>query len=459
MKRRSLVQSAVVSACLGGTCGISLRAQEQLLDVLVVGSGAAGLAASIEAANAGASVALIEKEGFIGGDTLVSGGFYNCPGSALQKTLGIEDSQELYLSHIRASANGKGDPRLQEVLAQNALGTFDWLRKQGVVFEDRVYRIYGSNYQRCHKPVLARGTSYIQNLSQASLKAGVRILTNSKMLDFEKTGSTFEVSIRADGVIRQIKTKALVLCAGGFGNNPDLIAKYVPALNFVYSDSRGSGEVMEKAFERGVASENMDAVECVPEGSYLNDYSVRIYVLLDGLVFVNELGDRFANEMASRQELSKALIAQGKKKCYTIVDSYNLRMLDKMQQKNLYRAYFNGQVWKSNTIEDLCKTISLPVDKVLSSIKELPEENRPKVSPYWAVRMYPWVHYTLGGLKINEHAECLTKSGEVFEGLYAAGQLTGNLHGENRLGGNGLTDAFVFGRIAGKSAAKYAKRA
>ena len=113
-----------------------------------------------------------------------------------------------------------------------------------------------------------------------------------------------------------ITSRALILCAGGFANNPELIRRYVPNLNFKYSDSRGTGEVLQRAIEAGVQVENMDAVECIPEGSILSKYSARLYAMAPGTVFINEDGERFVDEAATRKTISEALIKQGAKRCW-----------------------------------------------------------------------------------------------------------------------------------------------
>ena len=366
-------------------------------------------------------------------------------------------SEEFYLQQITKSANGRGNPKVQARLAKEAGNTLNWLRKNGVTFGDEIYQIYGSGYRRSHKPVTALGSSYVQNLAAACLKNGVSIRTSTKLESFEVLPNQrgFRVSVSSNGVNSVITSRALILCAGGFANNRELIRRYVPNLNFKYSDSRGTGEVLQKAIEAGVQVENMDAVECIPEGSILSKYSARLYAMTPGTVFINEDGERFVDEAATRKTITEALIKQGAKRCWTIVDTRSVKRLDKSQQKNLYRAYFAGQVWKNDTLEALCKDINVPFDTVKTSFDQVDPTHRPSVAPYWAVRMYPWVHYTLGGISINEQAECLNRFGIPIPGLYAAGQITGSVHGENRLGGNGLTDAFTFGRIAGKNAAKW----
>lgn len=455
MKRRDFT-SYLTMLGLGFAPAISCAAIQY--DVLVVRSGAAGLSAALEAAQAGCKVILIEKESHVGGDTLRSGGFYNAPDPRLQELVHVADSPEFFFQQLEESANGKGDPSLRKILAYNSLETLEWLKKQGVVFEERVFQIYGAKHPRSHKPSLISGTSYIQKLTEACIKHGVEIKTESDFEDFLIEGTTIVgAKVSHKGLGESIFAKTLVLAAGGFGNNPEMVKRYVPSLKFVFSDSRGHGSVLQKAIDLGLKAENMDIVECVPEGSFLDQFSARIYVFVKNTLFVNQKGERFVDETAQRNVISKALIAQGDQRCYTIVGSENISKMGKDLQKNLYRAYFAGQVWKANTMEELCKTIDIPFAPIAKYIRKSDRSNIPTEAPFWAVRMYPWIHYTLGGLSINTDANCISSDGKVVPNLFAAGQITGNVHGENRLGGCGLTDAFVFGRIAGQNAAKAAK--
>lgn len=441
-------------------CAPAAFAKDIKCDILVVGAGGAGLAAALEASSISDSVMLIEKESFIGGDTLRSGGFFNAPDTEYQSRIGITDNVELYREQIMASANGRGNPKVQARLAEEAYNTLKWLKKHGVAFGEEIYQIYGSRYRRSHKPVTAMGSSYVQNLSAACLKNGVSIHTSTSFVDFRFLPNQrgFEVEIEKDGRKSTVRCRALILCAGGFANNPELIKRYVPNLHFFYSDSKGSGEVLNQAIKAGVRVENMESVECIPEGSILSKYSARLYAISPYTVFINEDGERFVDEAATRKNITEALIKQGKKKCWTIVDANSVHRLDKSQQKNLYRAFFAGQVWKKDTLEELCEELGVPFEHFKAAVEQINPRYRPKKPPFWAVRMYPWVHYTMGGISINENAECLDSQGQPIPGLYAAGQITGSVHGENRLGGNGLTDAFTFGRIAGHNAAERLKK-
>ncbi len=179
--------------------------------ILVVGAGGAGLAAALEASAYSDSVVLIEKESFIGGDTLYSGGFFNAPNTEFQNRKGIKDSEEFYLQQITRSANGRGNPKVQTKLAKEAANTLNWLRKNGVTFGDEIYQIYGSGYRRSHKPVTALGSSYVQNLAAACLKNGVSIRTSTRLESFEVLPNQrgFRVTISSKGVSSVITSRAL----------------------------------------------------------------------------------------------------------------------------------------------------------------------------------------------------------------------------------------------------------
>lgn len=420
---------------------------DETVDALVVGAGGAGLSAALSASENGASVILIEKQPFIGGNTLICAGYYNAAGTDIQKSQNIPDSSELFFEQMRSSGNGKNSEDLIRVLSKESADTLSWLIKNGVHFQDKVYQIYGSIYPRCHKPIIPKGAAYVQALSEACLANRVLIRTGTTLTKIfrRNDGVVVGAEVQSEGKTKTIGTKkGIVLAAGGFGASKEMIKKYAPNLRTHKTDSApgSTGEVLEIAKSVGANLVNMEIVEVV-----------RVYTLVKGVAFVNSEGKRFVDEGASRSEIAKAFESQ-ETECYTIADNENVQLLDKMQLKNLYRSLFDGQVWKADTIEELASQTGLPLNNLKQSILEIPENIRPKNGPYWAVKINPWIHYTLGGIEINEKAQCLDSQSHPIEGLFAAGQITGNVHGENRLGGNGLTDAIVFGRIAGRSVAK-----
>ncbi len=461
MKRRTVCRM-LGAAFLGAGSVLPTAAAADFFrdpDVIVVGAGAAGLSAALSASEAGARVLLLEKADFIGGDSLVSGGYFNAPQTEEQKNHQITDSPELFYEQTMKSGKGLNTAEVVRAMTDHAADTALWLKRHGVQFDGHVYQIYGSVYPRCLRPALPRGSGYIQALSDACLAAGVTIKTSVSVSEVIRAadGRVTGVAAEVGGVRRTYSARrGVVLAAGGFGANRAMLKRYAPKIaDFPLDTSVNStGEVLEAAISQGAAAVNMEIVECIPEGAISPDQSVRIYIVLDGLIFVNKEGERFVEESVGRNDLSQALLAEGPENCFTIVDSENVRQLDLMQQKNLYRGLFSGQAWKKDSLKELAGALGIPFERLEASIASQIPQRRPKTAPFWAVKMHPWIHYTLGGLVITSSAQCVDGDGRPIPGLFAAGQITGNVHGANRLGGNGLTDAIVFGRIAGRSAAQ-----
>ncbi len=453
MNRRELLRLIGASPLLtGGLAGATDFSTS--CDVLVVGSGAAGLSAALSAREAGMDVLLIEKNAFIGGDTLHSGGYFNAAGSYIQSLNGVTDSPDIFFDDMESLAEGKGSSELRQIMAYRAVDSLEWLEAHGVVFQKTIYQIYGSLRRRCHKPRMPLGSGYIMALSESCLDKEIRIQTNCALKSLYNDAHRISAVVELEKKRLYITPrKGIVLAAGGFGGNNEMVSGYVPEYKGFLSDSGGTGEVIRIASAYGATTANMDSIECIPEGSNDPNLSARIYAILLGIAFVNQDGRRFVDEAAPRNRISEAIIEQRPRKCFTIVDDRNIKLQDKNQHKNLYRSYYAGNAWQADSIENLCRQINVPYEALLESISDLPYERRPSKPPFWAVGMYPWIHYTLGGLVINEFAQCLDAKGNPVDGLFAAGQVTGNVHGKSRIGGNGLTDAVVFGRIAGNAAA------
>ena len=139
----------------------------QTFDVIVVGGGGAGLAASVAAAQNGASVCLIEKLPLLGGDTLRSTGYFSCVEPRRQKLNGIEDSLDLHYRQTMEAGGNLGNPKVVRKMIEEAPRTVAWLEECAVLFHDMVYEIYGSDYRRCLKPLLPRGSAYVRRQDHA----------------------------------------------------------------------------------------------------------------------------------------------------------------------------------------------------------------------------------------------------------------------------------------------------
>lgn len=445
-------------------------------DVIVAGGGGAGLAAAVSAAQHGASVLLVEKMALLGGDTLRSTGYLSCVEPRRQRLNGIQDSQDLHYRQTMHSGQNRGNPHLVRTMVQEVPETVAWLEELGVVFQDAVYEIYGSNYRRCLKPLLPRGSAYVRALSQRAAALGVQVLLETPLTDLYLDESGRAVGIltrdaRGESVAFGAR-RGIVLATGGFGANRKMVARYAPVLAGLPTDnSPGStGDVLLAAPRYGIALEGLEYVECVAGNPPGRKTHARLFLPAD-FVLVNEQGARFVEEDALRLELTKAILRQSNRRCFTVFDQQGVDRLDPISQKGLYQALVADEAWCADSLGELADKMRVSsrrlkdeIDRYNMAAAQAGELDNGKCArvgctqlvkpPFWAYEVGLTVHYTPGGLRINEHGLVMRTDGSPVEALWAAGETTGSVHGVNRLGGNGLADALTFGRLWGQDAAK-----
>lgn len=461
MKRRILL-GAGLGLAAARVCAVNSREEDEAFDVVVVGGGAAGLCAALSAAEQGASVVLLEKMSRIGGDTLISGGYFNAVDPFRQSGSGIVDSTRLFAEQILAAGRGLNDEDLARTLASESYPTLQWLEGLGLKFMPEVKQVYGSVHPRAHKPILPRGTGYIKILSQSAVDKGVLIRTGVKVVGFIRNPSTRRIEgVRTsrNGVVCSILARRGVVAAfGGFGAGKEMMRRHAPdAFNLPFDSHPGAtGELFPEAEKAGAHLVNMHCVECTPGAAPEFSYQIRLDYFPSRMIIVDSRGRRFVDERAGRLEIAEAVLNASKSgPCYSIASSKALELFDPISLKNLYRGCLAGQAWYADSPRELAAKMNLPADELVREIEGCGEERLLKHPPIWGTRLYLRVHNTLGGIRIDSSARALTQSGSIVPGLYAAGQAAGNVHGAERIGGNGLADACTFGRIAGISAANF----
>lgn len=454
----------------------------QTFDVIVVGGGGAGLAASVAAAQNGASVCLIEKLPLLGGDTLRSTGYFSCVEPRRQKLNGIEDSLDLHYRQTMEAGGNLGNPKVVRKMIEEAPRTVAWLEECGVLFHDMVYEIYGSDYRRCLKPLLPRGSAYVRALSQRAMALGVKIMLETKLVDvhLNETGRAVGISVQsnAGSFISLRASKGIVLACGGFGANAELVARHAPQLAGLPTDnSPGStGDAIYLADKLGIALEGLPFVECVAGNPPGRKTHARLFLPAD-FILINENGKRFVEEDALRAVLTQAILQQPNRRCFTVFDKQGVEHLDPISQKGLYQALVADEAFCADTLDELAQLMRVPADRFKAELENYNKEALAEKKtgdkiprridkcsrvgctpltepPYWAYEVGLTVHYTPGGLSVNENGQVLRTDGKPIEGLWAAGEVTGSVHGANRLGGNGLADALTFGRLVGSEIAK-----
>lgn len=441
-------------------------------DIVVVGAGGAGLSASIAAKNSGVNVILVEKTAVVGGNTNYATGGLNAAETKIQKEKGIEDSVELFVEDTMKGGKYLNNEELVKVLAEKSAETVDWLIEMGADLTD-VGRLGGASVDRAHRPTggAAVGSNVAKALEKKAREVGVDIRVDNKAVELLKNDDRITgIKVRdSKGHEYSINAKVVILTTGGFGANQDLVVKYKPELKGfgttnqpgATGDAIGLGESVNADFV------DLEQIQIHPTASSVNGELITEAVRGNGAILVNINGERFINELQTRDVVSAAELKQPEERVYLVFDQ-NVR--DSLKAIEKYSKA--GLLIESETLEELAKKINVNEENLVKTVAKYNGfvSNKNDVdfgrtsmttelnkAPYYALGVWPAVHHTMGGIKINTNAQVIDKDGNVIKGLYAAGEVTGGVHGANRLGGNAMADITIFGRIAGLNAAKEVK--
>lgn len=441
-------------------------------DVVVVGSGGAGMSAAISAKDAGASVVLLEKMPVIGGNTAKSSAGMNASQTKFQEAEGIADSNDKFYEETLKGGKGTNDPELLRYLVDNSASAIDWLDGLGITLSN-LTTTGGMSEKRTHRPAdgSAVGGYLVNGLYYNLVEREVPIFVNANVTKLqENDGAVTGVEVEIAGETKKISAKAVVLATGGFGADLEMVAKLNPALEgYVTTNQEGStGDGIALAESKGAATVDMEQIQIHPTVEQETSYLITEAVRGEGAILVDANGDRFVNELETRDKVSAAINALDPNHAYVIFDDAL-----KERVKAIAQYEEKGLVKTGATLADLAKEIGVPADKLQTTLdvwnKAVADKNDAafgrtsgmdnalNTGSYHAIKVAPGVHHTMGGVKINTNAEVLKTDGSAITGLYAAGEVTGGVHGQNRIGGNAVADIIVFGRQAGMKAAEFAK--
>ena len=446
-------------------------------DIVIVGAGGAGLSAAVAASetNENLKIIVLEKQGIIGGNTNYSTGGINAAETDVQQALGIEDSKELFYDDTMRGGKWENIPELVRNFVEHAPVTISWLAGLGTDLSD-VGLMGGSSVKRTHRPQggAAIGPHLMKVLQTASTKDNIEIRTSNKVTGLLTSvdGSVTGVKVQnADGSSYMITSKAVIIATGGFGANLEMVTSLQPSLSgFATLNHPGAtGDAFGWVTAIGGATIQMANIQIHPTAEAVNHILITEAVRGNGAILVNQGGQRFCNEMDTRDVVSAAILEQEGGEAFLIFDQAVRESLASIE------TYANQHLLSEGaTIEELANCIGIPADRLVESIsrynaqqkagldedfgRSATEMVRPlETSPYYAVCVTPAIHHTMGGLSVNTETQVLRADGTPIPGLYAAGEVTGGLHGANRLGGNGVADIVVNGRLAGIIASKNLK--
>ena len=489
-------------------------------DVVVIGAGGAGMTAAMTAADAGQKVVILESQAMVGGNSARATGGMNAAktvyqdenefdqAAGVEKTLataaekyadnetitalaktvseqwaayqanptGYFDSVELMELDTMVGGKGINNPELVKTLCEGTADAIDWLDENGITLHN-VSSFGGASVKRIHRPVneegkvVSVGAYMIPLLQENCEKRGIDIVLNTTVdtILTDANGAAVGVSgTDKDGNTVVVNAKSVILATGGFGANLDMVTQYKPELaGFMTTNAAGAqGQGIEMATAIGAGTVDMDQIQIHPTVEANTAALITEGLRGDGAILVNANGERFIDEVGTRDVVSAAEIAQPGSYSWLIVDQ---AMAD---ASSVIQGYIKkGYTVTGETYEELAKAMGVDEAAFAETMntwngyvdaKNDPDfgrtsfANKLDTAPYYAIKVTAGVHHTMGGLTINTNTEVLKEDGSVIPGLFAAGEVTGGVHGANRLGGNADADFVVFGRIAGESAANYA---
>lgn len=472
--------------------------QELVADVVVIGAGGAGMAAAVTANAAGKSVVVIEKTTKMGGNTILSGGALNAVDEGSETAIANKDSVENHYNQTFDGGDQKGDPELVKILIENAWDGVEWLKSLGMQFLDGTFTVTGGMWPRAHKPAEPEGIGFFKTYqSYMDSNTGITMVyeTTANQLIVENGVVTGVVATGKTGNTVTVKANnGVVMATGGFGQNVELREKYneiskkwptldetIPSTNT--SGITGDGIIMAEAI--GANLVQMENIQLLPLGDpKTGSLSGNIEHAVESRIFVNIEGNRFVNEAGRRDEMTLGLFAQPEATMFIVMDSDTYPEGNELNNfgESIADLVAAGRAFKADTLEELAGLINVPVENLIASVNEYNRycqggdlegqtdefgralftdtngvNNGINNGPFYAAKRVPTVHHTMGGIQINGKTEVIDVNGNVIPGLYAAGEVTGGIHGTNRLGGNALTDTVVFGRLAGTNAAEFTR--
>ncbi len=501
MNRRDLIKLGAIAPFLPACTSVlakddDLSKYDEEFDLVVVGSGLAGTAAALYASLEGKQVLLLEKMPGFGGNSVVNGGAMAVAGSELQKSLGIHDSAELLAKDMQKSGRRINKKSMTSIVADETLNAYRLLVESGTVFKKQIFHFGGHSVPRILKTTNAVGGDMVIPMRKRALKHGLtaRVRSNVSRLIVEgERVLGVEVTedwdyLKPNRVPRTYRVKAqlgVVMATGGFGADINFRSQQIPYLddNFGTTNQPGATSgALRMMLSQGAWPIHLDQIQIGPwtspdepgfgYGTIFSSVGSFPY----GITVDVKTGQRFFNEMADRKERADAIMTRvnssGEPEYPITFVSQDA--IDKYKGKfyTLEQCLKNGVVKKFASLNKLAEFYGIPAVKLNEQVnifnKSLANKDKdpfgrnnlsdvPSISngPYYGMRLWPKVHYCMGGVRIDELGRVISIStGKPIINLYAAGEATGGIHGASRLGGCAIAEAMATGIISARHAVK-----
>lgn len=440
-------------------------------DIVIVGAGGAGMAAALEAKAKGMNPVIFEKMPVAGGNTTKSSSGMNASETKFQKEQGIQDSNDLFYAETLKGGKETNDQEMLRFFVDQSADSIEWLDSIGIRLSNLTIT-GGMSEKRTHRPEdgSAVGQYLVNGLVRNIHEQGIPLFVNAEVKGItQKDGAASGVKV----VLNQkdektISAKAVVVTTGGFGSNMDMITKVRPDLEgYVTTNQVGStGDGISMIERMGGVTVDMDQIQVHPTVQQDKSYLIGEAVRGEGAIMVSAEGKRFGNELDTRDKVTASINTLPEKAATLVFDSGVKSRVKAIEQYDKM-----GFVIQGETIEELAGKMGVPAEQLKATVdawnKAVNEkldaefgrttgiENNLSAAPYYGIKIAPGIHYTMGGVKINTDTQVLNGEGAAIPGLFAAGEVTGGLHGQNRIGGNSVAEIIIFGRQAGVKSAEY----
>lgn len=436
-------------------------------DFVSVGGGGAGMIGAIRAVQLGGSAIIIEKTAAMGGNTAASGGNFAAVDPERQQAQGIEDSVEKHIEQVFSEGDCLAKKELVTTMCENALDGLHWLEDLGVEWNDTVFQVIGSLWPRTHSNIESSGAYLVKVLKENVEALGIPVLYETKATELIANEEGRVIGVRAeaaDGTPYEVYgKKGVLLATGGFGANLEMCRGLSSKItenteSLCVASAQGDGLAMAEAV--GAKLIDLEQIQMLPTSL------TTLPATNNSVLYLNQNGERFVREDGRRDKMSIAVLEQEGGYCYILNDQAVVDA-DGTQAK-ADGMIETGDIFKFDTIEELAEAMGMPVENLKATIEsynklvageaedafgrtlaEFPVEKAPY---YISCKQFPMVLYTCGGVDIDTGAHALNADGEPIPGLFAAGEVSGGVHGDNRLGSHALADLTVFARIAAQSA-------
>ncbi|OME93990.1 MULTISPECIES: flavocytochrome c [Paenibacillus] len=440
-------------------------------DIIIVGAGGAGMSAALEAKEKGMNPVIFEKMPIAGGNTIKSSSGMNASETKFQQEQGIKDNNDLFYEETLKGGHGTNDKDMLRFFVDNSASAIDWLDSIGIRLNN-ITITGGMNEKRTHRPEdgSAVGQYLVNGLVKNVQEQEIPLFVNAKVTDItEKDGKVNGVKvIFNENDEKNIAADAVVVTTGGFGANMDMISEVRSDLKgYVTTNQEGStGDGITMIEKLGGTTVDMDQIQVHPTVQQEKSYLIGEAVRGEGAILVTNQGKRFTNELDTRDNVTAAINKLPDKSAYLVFDSGVKSRVKAIQQYEKMGFVIHG-----DSIEALAKEMGVPAEQLKATLdtwnnavknnkdtefnRTTGMDNDLSGAPYHAIQIAPGIHYTMGGVKINTNTEVLDKDGKPIPGLFAAGELTGGLHGQNRIGGNSVAEIIIFGRQAGIKSAEF----